>query len=125
MNPLSRLALLAGFALVAATPSFAQQSGQPAAPAGDAKQGEKLYMTVGCQECHGRVAQGSVFSGPRLAPGPVPFQAFVHQLRQPQSEMPPYEAVVLSDKDAADIYAFLGTIPKAPDPKSIPLLSGG
>jgi mono/diheme cytochrome c family protein len=82
-------------------------------------------MTVGCQECHGRVAQGSVFSGPRLAPGPVPFQAFVHQLRQPQSQMPPYEPVVLSDKDAADIYAFLGTIPKPPDAKSIPLLNGG
>jgi mono/diheme cytochrome c family protein len=119
----SRFALLAGLAL-AASPAFAQQSGQ-ASPAGDAKQGEKLYMTVGCQECHGRVAQGSVFSGPRLAPGPVPFQAFVHQLRQPQSEMPPYEPVVLSDKDAADIYAFLGTIPKPPDPKSIPLLNGG
>jgi cytochrome c len=39
--------------------------------------------------------------------------------------MPPYEPVVLSDKDAADIYAFLGTIPKPPDPKSVPLLSGG
>ena len=101
---------------------FAQQA--PAqAPGGDAKNGEKLFMTVGCQECHGRVGQGSVFSGPKLAPGPVPFQAFVHQLRQPQSEMPPYEAVVLSDKDAADIYAFLGAIPKAPDPKSIPLLN--
>jgi|SRR6185312_743853 mono/diheme cytochrome c family protein len=123
MMRFSRFALLAGLAL-AASPAFAQQSGQ-ASPAGDAKQGEKLYMTVGCQECHGRVAQGSVFSGPRLAPGPVPFQAFVHQLRQPQSEMPPYEPVVLSDKDAADIYAFLGTIPKPPDPKSIPLLNGG
>jgi mono/diheme cytochrome c family protein len=123
MMRFSRFALLAGLAL-AASPAFAQQSGQ-ASPAGDAKQGEKLYMTVGCQECHGRVAQGSVFSGPRLAPGPVPFQAFVHQLRQPQSQMPPYEPVVLSDKDAADIYAFLGTIPKPPDPKSIPLLNGG
>jgi mono/diheme cytochrome c family protein len=123
MMRFSRFGLLAGLAL-AASPAFAQQAGQ-ASPAGDAKQGEKLYMTVGCQECHGRVAQGSVFSGPRLAPGPVPFQAFVHQLRQPQSEMPPYEPVVLSDKDAADIYAFLGTIPKPPDPKSIPLLNGG
>ena len=122
MMRLSSLALLAG--LVAAAPAVAQQAGQ-AAPQGDAKNGEKLYMTVGCQECHGRVAQGSVFSGPRLAPGPVPFQAFVHQLRQPQSEMPPYEPVVLSDKDAADIYAFLGTIPKPLDPKSIPLLNGG
>jgi mono/diheme cytochrome c family protein len=123
MMRFSRFALLAGLAL-AASPAFAQQAGQASA-AGDAKQGEKLYMTVGCQECHGRVAQGSVFSGPRLAPGPVPFQAFVHQLRQPQSQMPPYEPVVLSDKDAADIYAFLGTIPKPPDAKSIPLLNGG
>lgn len=123
MSRFSHFALLAGLAF-AASPAFAQQPG-PAAPSGDVKQGEKLYMTVGCQECHGRVAQGSVFSGPRLAPGPVPFQAFVHQLREPRSDMPPYEAVVLSDKDAADIYAFLGTIPKPPDPKSIPLLSGG
>ena len=120
MIRVSHLVLLACLAL--GTPALAQQAGQ-AAPQGDSKHGEKLFMTVGCQECHGRVAQGSVFSGPRLAPGPVPFQAFVHQLRQPQSEMPPYEAAVLSDKDAADIYAFLGTIPKAADRKSIPLLN--
>src|SRR5690349_18303970 len=116
MTRISLLGLAVGAFVLLHGTCFAQQAPAAQAPAGDAKNGEKLFMTVGCQECHGRVAQGSVFSGPRLAPGPVPFQAFVHQLRQPQSEMPPYEPVVLSDKDAADIYAFLGTIPKAADP---------
>jgi len=37
--------------------------------------------------------------------------------------MPPYTAKVLSDKDLADIYAFLQSVAKPPDTKSIPLLN--
>jgi cytochrome c len=36
--------------------------------------------------------------------------------------MPPYEAAVVSDQDAADIYAYLRQMPAPPDPNSIPLL---
>jgi mono/diheme cytochrome c family protein len=125
MKDVTRFVLLAGIALFSIGSAVAQQPGtQATAPAGDAKAGEKLFMSIGCLQCHGRAAQGSSFTGPRLAPEPVPFAAFVHQLRQPASEMPPYETAVLSDKDAADIYAFLQTVPKPPDYKTIPLLGG-
>jgi cytochrome c len=37
--------------------------------------------------------------------------------------MPPYEEPVLSDRDAADIYAFLRSLPPPPSASSIPLLN--
>ena len=37
--------------------------------------------------------------------------------------MPPYMEAILSNEDLADIHAYLETIPKAPDHKSIPLLN--
>jgi hypothetical protein len=36
--------------------------------------------------------------------------------------MPPYSEAVLSNEDLADIHAYLASIPKPLDPKSIPLL---
>ena len=36
--------------------------------------------------------------------------------------MIPYSEIVLSDQQAADIYAFLVSLPPSPDPDSIPLL---
>ena len=36
--------------------------------------------------------------------------------------MPPYAAAVLSDQDLADIHAYLESIPKGTDYKTIPLL---
>jgi mono/diheme cytochrome c family protein len=38
--------------------------------------------------------------------------------------MPPFQKAILSDEDLADIYAYLRSIPKAPDYKTIPLLGG-
>lgn len=102
----------------------AAASAQEAAPTGDAGHGKALFTADGCYQCHGYVGQGASSTGPRLAPDPLPYEAFVQQLRRPASQMPPYQAAILSDKDAADIYAYLVTIPKAPDPKTIPLLSG-
>jgi cytochrome c len=36
--------------------------------------------------------------------------------------MPPYETAVLSDQDAADLYAYVRKMPAPRDPKSIPQL---
>jgi hypothetical protein len=33
--------------------------------------------------------------------------------------MPPYVASVIPDQGVADIYAYLSSLPKPPDPKSI------
>jgi len=94
---------------------------RPAAPAGNAQNGKKLFASVGCYQCHGFEGQGGV--GPRLAPRPIAFSAFSKYLRQPTGEMPPYTAKVVSDKELADLYSFLVTIPEPPSPDSIPVLS--
>jgi len=97
--------------------------GAGAQAGGNAKNGKKIYTSYGCYECHGREGQGSVLSGPRIAPHPTQFTAFVKYIRQPKGQMPPYTEKVVSDAELADIYAFLQALPQPPDAKSIPLLS--
>jgi mono/diheme cytochrome c family protein len=99
----------------------AQEAKPPAGPAGDARAGKQLYLAIGCYECHGTVAQGSPRTGPTLLTT-LPFAAFVKQLRRPVAEMPPYEASVVSDRQAADLYAYIQTLPKPADYKTITLL---
>src|SRR5437762_14244526 len=92
-----------------------------AAPAGNAENGKKLFMERGCFQCHNTLAQGG--DGPRLAPRPISFPAFMKELRQPRDQMPPYTAKMMPDKEVTDIYAFLMTIPAPPDVNSILLLN--
>lgn len=96
--------------------------GQGAALAASAENGQKAYTKYGCWQCHGWVGQGGV-AGPKLAPDPIPQETFVTFVRTTNRAMPPYHEAVLPDSDLADIYAYLQSIPKAPDPKSIPLLN--
>ena len=109
---------LVAMAILVGQPVVAEED----APAGSTKTGEELYAKQGCYECHGWVAQGANFSGPRIAPPVLPYESFLEQIRQPRSDMPPYSERVLTDKQLADIYAFLQTIPEPPDRKTIPLL---
>ena len=95
---------------------------QSAAPSGDAAHGKRLYAADGCYQCHGRAAQGARPTGPRLARTKLPFAAFAQQLRQPSDLMPPYTRVVMSDKDVADIYAYLKGLPEPPKLADIPIL---
>lgn len=92
-----------------------------AALAASAEKGRSDYMKYGCWGCHGTVGQGAV-TGPKLAPDPMPYEAFVAFVRTTNRAMPPYREPVLPEADLADIYAYLQSIPPAPDPKSIPLL---
>ena len=91
--------------------------------AGNAGNGQKLFLADGCYECHGTVGQGSRGTGPRLAPKLLPYDAFAKQVRQPVNVMPPYTSAVLSDKDLADIYAYLGTVKAPPDLKDVTILN--
>jgi mono/diheme cytochrome c family protein len=116
--------LLASLILISALiapigPIFAQQT---AAPAGNADNGKKLYRETGCYQCHGLAGQGAMMTGPRVSRTEFAFDGFLNQLRHPVNQMPPYEAAILSDRDAADIYAYLRQLPAPRDPNSIPLL---
>jgi ubiquinol-cytochrome c reductase cytochrome c subunit len=91
------------------------------AAAASADNGRRVFMRVGCWQCHGTLGQGAV-TGPKLAPDPLPLEALASFVRSSNRNMPPYREQVLSDDDLADIHAYLQSIPKGPDPKSIPLL---
>ena len=65
----------------------------------------------------------AAITGPKLAPDPMPAEAFTAFVRTTNRTMPPYREAVLSNEDLADIYAYLQAIPKPADYKSIPLLN--
>jgi mono/diheme cytochrome c family protein len=98
--------------------------GQGAAIGASAEKGKAAYMQFGCWQCHGTQGQGSVVTsgGKVLAPDPMPFEAFTAFVRTTNRAMPPYSEAVLSNEDLANIYAYLQSIPKTIDYKSIPLL---
>jgi ubiquinol-cytochrome c reductase cytochrome c subunit len=116
MMRVSVLMALGVFGLVGGA-AFAQEA------AGDAAHGRQVFKAVGCYECHGLVGQGSVQSGPRLAPDPMPLASLTQLLRQPLNQMPAYSDKALSDRDVADIHAYLASIPQPPPVKDIPLLN--
>jgi ubiquinol-cytochrome c reductase cytochrome c subunit len=98
----------------------AQTAPPQSAPSGNAENGKKLFLEKGCFQCHDTLGQGG--DGPRLAPRPIPYAAFMNELRQPRDQMPPYTLKMMPDKEVADIYAFLAAIPAPPEVNSIPLL---
>jgi mono/diheme cytochrome c family protein len=86
------------------------------------KKARPPFVQHGCWQCHGFQGQGGV-TGPKLAPEPMPLETFTAFVRTSNRAMPPYMEAILSNEDLADIHAYLETLPKAPDPKSIPLLN--
>jgi ubiquinol-cytochrome c reductase cytochrome c subunit len=96
--------------------------GAGAALAADAAKGKQNFMKYGCWQCHGTVGQGSPISGPKLAPDPLPLEAMSAFIRSSNRQMPPYKEDVLPNADLADIHAYLSSVPKPPDYKTIPLL---
>jgi mono/diheme cytochrome c family protein len=95
---------------------------QTPASTGDAKNGKKLFAADGCYQCHGYEAQGATPTGPRLGPKPIAFVQFSKYVRQPTGQMPPYTAKSIPDKDLADIYAFLQSLPAPPAADAIAIL---
>ncbi|HEY4982654.1 MAG TPA: cytochrome c [Pseudolabrys sp.] len=96
--------------------------GGGAALAASAEKGKDAFVKNGCWQCHGFLGQGGI-TGPKLAPDPLPLEALSAFTRSSNGPMPPYSEKVLSNEDLADIHAYLSSIPKAPDYKTIPLLS--
>ena len=96
--------------------------GSGAALAADAAKGKVAFTKYGCWQCHGTVGQGSPISGPKLAPDPLPLEAMSAFIRNSNRAMPPYREAVLPNDDLADIHAYLSSVPKPVDYKTVDLL---
>src|SRR5687768_16259749 len=92
-----------------------------AAPAGNADTGKKIYVSIGCYQCHGYEGQGGA-AGPRLAPRPLPYAGFSRYVRRPTNQMPAYTERLVPEADIAHIYAYLQARPAPPPVSGIPLL---
>jgi mono/diheme cytochrome c family protein len=53
----------------------------------------------------------------------MPFEGFKMQVRNPSKDMPAYSEPVMSDKEIADIYAFMQALSGPRDPKGIAILN--
>jgi mono/diheme cytochrome c family protein len=95
------------------------------APAGDAANGKRVYLAMGCYACHGRAGQGGAmnYPAPPLAQTQLPVEALRAFVRAGPNDMPAYVEAQLPDKDVADIHAFLRSLPGRRPAKSIPLLN--
>lgn len=94
-------------------------------PKGDAAKGRESYMTKGCSYCHGTSGQGGGgrTGGLRIANMGLSYEAFLSQLRHPVNEMPPYVESAMPDAEVANIHAYISSLPKPPDVKTIPILN--
>ena len=125
MNRLTtRIATLVLTAAAAATFTVTAASAQTTPATGDAARGHANFLKYGCYECHGTVAQGNYTGIPHLAPHPIPQAALISYIRKPGGVMPSYSAAILPDKDAADIWAYLSSLPATKPVSSIPALAG-
>ena len=106
--------------------ALAQNAGEskPAAPQGNAENGKKLFVSRGCWSCHGYAAQGGAMNenatGPRLTGRNTAWPAFAAYVRHPAGNMIPYTEKVIPDKELADIYAWIKSIPPPPPVSSLP-----
>ena len=117
--------LIAACVLAIGACGFGAAAWAQSAPAGDPVNGKRVYLADGCFTCHGRIGEGGNYYGltPILAKTQLPFEGFKQQLRDPVRVMPPFTEAVVSDKEAADIYAFLQTLPGKRPVKDFPLLN--
>lgn len=86
------------------------------------EKGKQLFVKNGCWQCHGFIGQGGI-AGPALAPEVMPLEAMKNFVRNANRSMPAYKEAILSDADLTEIHAYLSSLPKPADPKSIPLLN--
>jgi mono/diheme cytochrome c family protein len=120
-----RLTIFTFAALAAASLGLTTAAPAQDTPAGDAIHGRSVYLADGCYECHGRAGQGGGFNypTPALAKLEMPVESFVAFLRNAPRDMPSFAPNVVSDKDAADIWAFLQWLPGRKPAKDFPLLN--
>jgi mono/diheme cytochrome c family protein len=101
--------LLIGVIVATAHASTRQAGG---ATTGNTANGKVVFAKAGCDRCHGENAGGSA-TAPALAKSSRSLPDFIAYVRKPAGTMPPQSPQVVSDKDLADVYAFL---PQQPAP---------
>lgn len=75
-------------------------------PQGNVEDGKRWYMMHNCSACHGQ--NGHDGRAPGIKELSMGFGSFVRKLRRTDTSiMPAFPESKLSEKDAADIYAFL------------------
>ena len=107
--------------LLTGVAALAQQA-TPPAPAANAENGKRLFNRDGCWECHGYAGQGGR-DGARLADTALSTAQFTRYIRRPTGAMPAYIDKVVSDAEAADIWAYLKTLTGPKAAKDVPLLT--
>jgi len=94
-------------------------------PKGDAANGQRVYLADGCFTCHGRSGQGGNYYGTDADARQD--RAAVRRLQAAAARSGAGHAglcrSVVSDKEAADIYAFLQTLSGRRPVKDFPLLN--
>ena len=86
-----------------------------ARPPADPQNGKAVFEKLGCFRCHGSAGEGmsqpsstGKDSGPpKIASTHLSLQDFVHTVREPKGQMPPFGPKQVSDPELADVYAFL------------------
>jgi len=117
--------VLALLFLCCAAQGLAQPSTGSSRPS--ATNGKAVFMRIGCYACHGTVGHGG--AGTRLAPDPLPLEAFTTWVRNGTPGwsvtrgMPAFSSAALSDPELADIRAFLASIPAPRAVEDIALLN--
>jgi mono/diheme cytochrome c family protein len=87
----------------------------------DAQKGKELFLKYSCYACHGYDGHGG--AGARLVPFRMNLSGFTIYLHNPpRPQMPPYSATVIPDAQAADLFAYIKSLPESPAAKDIPLL---
>jgi len=111
--------IAAFFALSAVFAFLVSVANAQQAAAGNAQHGKELYLKYSCYACHGYDGHGG--AGARLVPLALTATRFTAYVRNPR-RMPPYTDKVLSDADAADLFAYIKSLPASPSADQIPLL---
>src|SRR5271166_1850073 len=124
MKTFKRIAVTA-FAVAALGAGAASIAAAQDAPQGNAANGKRIFLAMGCFTCHGRSGQGGAYNGPApvLAHTALPFDGFKGQVRNPSNDMPAYSDAVMSDKDVADVFAFVTALPGPKSAKDIAILN--
>jgi mono/diheme cytochrome c family protein len=122
MVRLALIAVLSGILVAAAAHAQGTAAPPKATTTGNAVRGKQLFLDYSCYACHGYNAQTG--NGQRLLPPRLTEQVFKLYIRAPRTQqMPAYSTKLLSDSDAADIYAYILSLPREPELKDVPLLN--